>query len=264
MHYAGWPLCTVAAILTVGLDSRSALQEVKVSYHVTPSITVHEPVFLKLSFENGLANPVEIDLGLNSLGSLFMSVTSPTGAMVSADPSRVTRPEGRFEMTKKTLNVGEQYSQQVLLNDWFTFDNVGEYRFEVTFRGSVRTATGEKLAIPSRATSVIRVLPRYEDRLREVCETFLNETRQTQNSDAARDAARALAAVNDPVAVEHLRAAIKSEIFVADVAIAALQRLGTPEAVHVLKETTTDRRRTVVELAEQALAAIRANRRAPQ
>lgn len=252
-----WLVGLLGAMVLTGANTDTRAGDVRLAFDVTSPVTLHEPVLLRLTFENRLPDRIDIDLGKNAIGNLLMSITSPGGSMVGADLSIPTRPEDAFIMAKKVLHSGERYSQEILLNRWFSFDNVGLYRLAVQFRGVVRTAGGEVVCIPSAGSAVIEVRPRDEQRLRTTCEQWLDRLRRSQHADDANHAAQAISSINDPVVVEYLPSVIATEIMVADSAIDALQRLATPEAIRALEDATKDKRRTVVELAERALAAIR-------
>jgi hypothetical protein len=255
----GMALTAVASAIALG--SPAASGDVRVSFDVKPSLTQHEPVILRLTFDNTSPDRIQIDLGRNAVGSLRFSLTPPNRATVTADPSRVTGPGGLFVMATKTVEPGERYFQEVLLNQWFGFEDVGAHRFEVEFRGAVKAGGAEVVAAPRTASWVIEILPRDEQRLREVCEEWLGRVRQRSDWDDAAHAARAISSINDPVVVEYLPAVIATEMMVANYAIDALRQIATPEAVKVLEDATKDRRQTVVELAEAALAEIRARRK---
>jgi hypothetical protein len=155
------------------------------------------------------------------------------------------------------LKPGERYVQRILLNEWFDFGDVGPYSLDIQFVGAGRTASGENITIQPSASLPIVVFPRDAEKLREACNRWLDRLRQTRDGDDAREAAKALASVNDPVAVAYLRGAIKSDMGVFNYPITALMRMATPEAIQVLEEAATDNRSSVVELAEAALAEIR-------
>jgi hypothetical protein len=235
--------------------------DVRLSYRTNPVVTLHEPVFLELTIENGRPDRIEVDLGRNYVGELHLSLRRPRGSTISAEPGRVTGLGGLSVRGNAALNAGERHSQQILLNEWFEFPDVGLYGLDVRFSGVIRAASGETVEVPRTGSLGIEVLPRDEDQLRQVCDALLDRVRQSRESDEARDAARALASINDPIVVQYLPAVIKTEIMVADCAIDALQRLGTDEAIWALEEAAKDKRQTVSELAQSALAAIRAKRK---
>ena len=233
-----------------------AAVQLRSSYRVDSPITLHEPVILEREFDNSTSEAIDLHLGRNSLGGLILSLIRPNGATVTAHPGEGPAIGGPYTMNTIRMKPGEHYVQRILLNEWLDFGDVGSYRLDVRFKGAGRTASGDNVTISRDASVAIMVLPRDGEKLREVCNGWLNQLLQPRDADDAREAAKALASINDPIAVGYLRDVIRSDMSVFNYAITALRRMATPEAIQVLQEATADKRPMVVKLAEAALAEI--------
>jgi hypothetical protein len=198
-----------------GVDVSLALQ--------SSSVTLHEPVVVNLSIHNDLAEEASIDLGYDREGNFEFSIVQPDGSTVR--PPHLPRHNGISRIGKVRLRPAETYWQRLLLNKWYPFSIVGNYRVVLTLATAVGKNSGPLAKAEFSQQLTLEVGERDEKRLESVCEGLTRAAMLT-NADTALDAAKSLSYVEDVVAVPYLARLTRQGPFVVVTKYIALQGLG--------------------------------------
>jgi len=193
-------------------------------------ITQHEPVILKITFDNPSERGVVVNFGYED-EKIDAKIFDPEGAEFSKP-----RPVKSGWNSPDIFSVSPSATSSglVALNRWFDFEKTGSYRIKVTLSPASSAKEPFPYAISNNsATLDLTVLPRDERSLESTCADLLARTEDLQSSAQAMTAARALSRVNDPIAVPYLAAALKSNEF-KGLMIDALSHLRTEKAIEAL------------------------------
>lgn len=194
-------------------------------------VTAHEPVYLKLSVHNRLAERIHFDLGLDRERTVEVVVTDPKGSKIEA----ILPEEGGVHRAGiVVVQPGEDYSQTFLLNQRYQFDNQGDYKVQVTLRGGIWTESGKPVPVASSVLA-LSVAPRDPKRLENVCDRLAKASSGYSNYQALQDAAVSLSYIQDPVAVPYLAKVLSYHNSVSQYAVQGLVRIGSADALQVLK-----------------------------
>lgn len=200
------------AVAFVSLSSPAAPQVfpgINTSYAlVETALTVNEPVLVKFSVENGLAEAVLIDVRLNDHGYGGFRAT-------------IERPDGRTEEGPKrrtdelvsgtTTSVGPfaSFSKVILANKWFDFDVPGRYFLDIETTQPFVTQGGVTLPLPARGRLTIEVGPRDPTKLRQICDDLTRKALNSPSAPEGLEAAEALSKIRDPIAVPFMDQALE-------------------------------------------------------
>ena len=231
---------------------------VNVSYAIAGGdVTLNEPVFLVLSVDNRLPEPVSVDLGMNYDSGFRAKLTRPDGKVVDrsqpvARTSEIVVPGVEFVPPLKT------FAKRLLLNKWFVFDAPGRYALDVELtipilvnpslsadqyvRRELDVARTKPIPVngvaapsPTAGHVELTVRDRNPTHLAALCEEL--QRRAALPGPGRRDAAEALSYVNDPVAVPYLKAMLEGNAN-EDLVIDGLARIGDAAAVEALISQT--------------------------
>jgi hypothetical protein len=188
------------------------------------SFSLHEPIQVALEIRSGSDGSFSLDLGSNAKGSLTFSFVRPDGQRVS---SRLPQPVEDFSVSGTVnLTPGQVYRETLVLNEWNSFDQVGDYQIEVAV-----PAPQEERSAPIG----VRVTPRDPDRLKSACEK-LEATILHAKPDQVREAAHALSFAFDEACVPSLTKVLKESFLGRDDAIQGLAKLRTAAAIAAMVE----------------------------
>ena len=231
---------------------------VNVSYAIVGGdVTLNEPVFLVLSVENHLSEPVSVDLGMNYDSGFRAKLTRPDGKVVdrsrpAARGSEIVVPGVEFVPPLNT------FAKRLLLNKWFVFDAPGRYALDVELtipilvnpslnadqyvtreldvaRTKPILVNGVAAPSPTAGHVEFTVRERNPTHLTALCEEL--QRRAAVLGLGRRDAKEALSYVNDPVAVPYLKAMLGGNAD-QDLVIDGLARVGDAAAVEALISQT--------------------------
>jgi hypothetical protein len=216
-------------------------------------ITQHEPVLLCFRLTNSSGKEVDFGLG-DGYEKVDIRVTDPDGR-VRAKPGRFPPKENESLEFSEAIEAAPHTTTgtSVVLNDWFNFEKVGKYQINVAVPSS-GTPPSASLQIPETSLT-LTVFPRDEESLASACAALVART-GSESADERLAAAGALSRIDDPAAVPFLAQAMKRKS-VADRMIAALARIGTPDALNVLVTASRSSDPEISSLASATLVALK-------
>jgi hypothetical protein len=243
-----------AATVPRKTNAVEATGEVVVAYSPpAQQLTLREPVFVNFTVRNGLDQPVKLDLGQDRKESFRFVVIKPDGARMALPP---WQRNGVSRIGELSVAPREEFTERLLLNEWFDFPVPGRYEVEVSLAMPLRGAGGKALAARTAGRFVLDIGPRDAAELKRVSAALLEQIVKAKSYEDAAAAATALSHVADPVAVPDLEKTLTSGRMVESIAIAGLARVGNEEAARVLISTLHGPDAEVAQLARAALAEI--------
>ncbi len=216
------------------LTARTGLPQgdVKVAFELPETrVTVNEPVYVRLSIENGLGEEVGFIPEKYNNCYFYLSVTEPGGRTLQADT--VWKAE-LLHFGRVSAPAGGRYAQELLVSRWYQFTKPGDYKLVFRPSGPVHTASGDAIPFTPQELT-LTVEPRDPERLQEVCDRLAKAAAGYSNLAALREAADTLSSVQDPAAVPYLARVLAYHNYVSEIALRGLVRIGSAEALEVLK-----------------------------
>lgn len=251
-HFAASALLSGLLIASCGNDSPGEAGMISLEV-VPPSITLHEPVFLRFEAVNNTfdESSIRLDLGAERL-EMFEVELWPDGETWS----RVIRPPSVLHTgAEVVLEPGEVHAETMLLNRLGQIEEPGDYTLKVRFLGSVERLDGSAVEIERTFRLPLEVEPRSEEVLRRIGERLADEA-CGGNLGAALDAAQALGYIEDVAVIPALEKVLKCTFVVQVAAVQGLGRLGTPQAIGALLDAAGSPNDELRELARSELEAI--------
>ena len=200
--------------------------------------TLHEPIYVEFTVENTEDREIKIDLGKNRKGCFLFDVVGPDGTQHN---NLRLQDWGAGSAGVTSVAPGETYRQQVLLNEWFTFTEAGDYNVLGRVDGG------------SPSSLLIRIEPRDEKTLHLVCRDLVQRILQAEGY-RQDEVTRGLSYVEDPVAIPYIASILHASIPSQYLLVRTLQRIGTPDAVEVLISALKSRDEDVRKLARNTLS----------
>ena len=228
-----WLVLLAGALALSGKASArpSGEKPVVVSFTMeSPSVSLHEPVFVDFSVHNDLQQAVAFDLGPNRERNFDFSIVEPNRSTVAVPQ---LQRGGMSVPGKISLPAGETYRQKLLLNQWYQFGRSGDYKIEVTLATAMREDSGVSVDVPRSQEMLLHIGPRDANRLEVVCKRLAREA-TSPDAETALFAARALSYVQDLVAAPYLGRLTREGAFVAvtkQMALQGLARLADAEGL---------------------------------
>jgi hypothetical protein len=185
------------------------------SFEGKPSFTQGQPVVMQLGLGNRTFAPAVFDLGYDREGAFLFKLKLPDGSSIELPQKQIR--EGIALVGKLTVPPQENYSQQIILDDWYKFKDVGTYSISLTIPHNCGP-----MELP------IKITPFDADALNSVCSQLLEKIRQNKHDYAkAADAANVLARVHDPLVVPFLKQALEANSMVDSILVPALAKFST-------------------------------------
>lgn len=189
----------------------------------------HEPILLTLAITNSSYEPMPVSLGYNREGGFIFTVKRPDGS-VKEIPRKISK-ETLTLLANFNVEAQKSYTQQLILNEWYDFNNPGVYEISASLVKGRRQA--ESACLNSRFK--IEITPFDMAQLQQTCSELVETIKQNVHNFAnASDAVKALLAVKSPVIVPFLEQAVKANHAVTSYVISGLEEVGNDEAVKVL------------------------------
>jgi hypothetical protein len=207
-----------------------------------PVAQANAPVYLDVKLQNNARDRLRIYLGQHGKWNYDFTIVEPDGTRTLAPPYRQYGPGPSGNIT---LGPHETRVRRLLLNEWYVFRKPGEYTVSVKLASLLRTTTSTSWQAEFSDKLTLRVEPRNPERLKETCENLAAAAVAPDSPHAgqAAEAAFTLSYVVDPIAVPYLARVLKEGAMAArENAVRGLARVGTADAVEILRSnlTTTD------------------------
>ncbi len=212
------------------------------------TFTLKEPVTARLVIKNDSSQTMAFDLGLNNQQNLRWTASSSGLDKTSQPELKLT---GLGAIGRHRLQPEEEFSHSLILNEWIDFDQPGEYRIELSLTTPIEFDGGTSVAA-ARAGAVVTILPFDSAALSRRCQE-LAQNSLSRNAAVARRAVMALSFADDPLAVPYLRRVLDSSYFGKEIALEALARIGTVEAVDSLIQSLDAADEDIVAIARDQL-----------
>jgi hypothetical protein len=166
-------------------------------------VVLHEPLYLKLAVANRLGEKVTFDLGANRKANLQLVISGIGDSTVSASHPM---EGGLLRLSGVSLEPGETYTQDVLVNEWYQFSKPGPYRIEAKLVNlALKTASGTLLSDQTRSTPMpLEIAPPDPARLAGICQSLLQTALISPSPVQQGEAAFALSYVQDAIAIPYL------------------------------------------------------------
>ena len=199
----------------------SSVEEGPVTFFLTkPTVTLHEPVQVRVQIVNPTSQGVDVDLGDDRLGNFAVVITTPEGKQIQCSP-----PHRGGQTSPGAVHLEPEdgvYSQMLVLNEWFKFDELGIYKIEVRLQSPIHSKDTDLQT--ASFSSYLKVTDRSPKDLTAICQKLLNRIKNSDSYDDATQAALTLSYVEDPVAIPYLKRAVAYPM-VADIATEGLKRI---------------------------------------
>lgn len=211
--------------------------------------TRHEPILLKLVITNSSAEPLPVSLGYDREGAFLFTVRRPDGSVIELPRKQVR--EGLSLVGKFTLAAGQSHTQQLILNEWYDFPEVGVYEIAA----SLAAAKGaDRVCLDARFA--VEITPLDTAQLQQTCSELVETIRRNRNNVAnAFDAAKALLVIKQPLAAPFLEEAFKANGAVDWLMISGLEQIGDKQTLSRIQQQTTNP--DTLELINAALARVK-------
>ena len=138
-----WHCVSLGSLLLLTAGTALAQGGVNIVFELPePSVTANEPVYVRLSIDNGLGEEVGFVPGGYSDSYFDLSVTESGGRTLQAD---TMGHGGLRHVGRVSAPAGGRYAQKLLVSRWYQFTKPGDYKLEFRPSGPVLTASGETI-----------------------------------------------------------------------------------------------------------------------
>jgi hypothetical protein len=198
---------------------------------VSTAIGLHEPVVVEFRVRNDGARPIQFDLGKDRKEVFIIGFSGPDGRK---GKDIQLRREGIGLNGLVSLEVGQSYQGQLLLNEWIDFARPGKYDIEIRLSGPKHSSNDDSTNSTEAFRGTLQILPENLARLESVCASLEERVEGASSYEDAAYAASALGFVRHDVAVPYLERALYAHQLVQITAINGLEKIGSRRAVDVL------------------------------
>ena len=215
-------------------------------------ISQGEPALMKLRVNNMTSADLDLDLGGNGYGNILISLIDPSGKHRDKKPDELK--EGAVFFGNVHLRPGEIYSETLVLNQWFHFQQTGQYHLELRLKSASKI--GAIPLSPGIFSLELNVTPADSQRLVTTCKNLLS---RIQNPGSAQDslaAAAALHFVENPIAVPYWERLLEQSNSHNQIAISSLAAIGNRDAAKALSRILKTSEKEKQSMARAALKSI--------
>jgi hypothetical protein len=228
-------LLTALSISAGMVFAQPATKYVDISFNLISPITLHEPVAVNVAIKNLVSHSISIDLGGGDKTFFHFKTITPFGRQID-----ITN-EGRATAGiwySIHLKPSQTYSQRLLLDELYSFDEPGDYSMSALAK--VPVAEGKvdtpylldknrwAQVVTEKARLSLVILPRNEAALRKRCEALFAKLREAHEYSEIVPIAEELSYVRDPIAIPYISKLIEKQEEWS--ALAGLRRINTDEA----------------------------------
>lgn len=191
------------------------------------TVTLHEPVYLQFRFHNGQNQKTTIYLGKNKVANFKFTITDPAGAR---HPLPFLRTGGMGLIGRISVNPGETYHQEILLNQWYSFSESGKYQIQAQLVESLPAHPELPIRAWSSQEMSLIIQPRNPARLKEVCAQLARAASSPEVGPALKSA-ETLSYIVDLVAVPYLERVAASNDILRGIVLSGLGRIAQAEGL---------------------------------
>src|SRR5215831_16838749 len=223
----------VAALaISFFLSPARGAARVEVFYSLpTHSVSLHEPVVMIFNVRNGSSGIVTLELGQDRKEGFLLEVREPTGTTIQLPQ---LRHEGISTLGTVSIQPGQAFTEELLLNEWYNFREVGSYRVSARLASPISIEGAGNSLQDVSFSGELSIGARDPTRLREICDKLEKQTENATSVEGAQFPARSLSYVQDPVAVPYLARLLSDHTLTYDLAISGLERIGNDAAIEAL------------------------------
>jgi hypothetical protein len=131
-------VCTLLFCLAFS-SGEKAQSLMAITYKGPADLTLHEPIVVQFSIENGSPELARLDLGLDRKENFIIEIGQPDGVRVQA--RQFPMHDGLNRRGRVSVASGDRYQQKLVLNDLSSFDQTGSSRDSFACTGSRRKRT---------------------------------------------------------------------------------------------------------------------------
>ena len=226
----------VVVMLLLALEGTARAQgTVAVTFEIPsePPVQAGGPVFLDLKLQNSSTDTVRVNMGPHAKWNYEFTLVDASGAAREIPPYRQYGPGPKSTVT---LGPHETHTRRLVFNEWYTFRNPGDYTLKVQLTVLLSSSANVSWQKEFFDDIRVQVAPHDAERLKETCARLAATALDPSAGEAAALHSFALSYVTDPVAVPYLARILKEGAPAArENAIRGLARVGTSEAVEILK-----------------------------
>jgi len=232
LAFSGKKLLLAGLLLALGTGCSlaQAIGPVSINLEKT-TVTQGEPVLVDVRVENQSWPALDLDLGGDGKGNVLIGVKMPNGKKVWK-PAPDVRAGVLVFLGGVHLQLGETYSEALVLNEWFRFEEVGTYDVQVNLKAPIRV--GETILPVTSFIQHLEVRAKDPSRLTAACEDLAARVQDRRTAQDAQAAALALSYVDDVVAVRSLERVLRGPPGFEQSAASGLARIGNDDAVAAL------------------------------
>jgi hypothetical protein len=194
------------------------------------SVSLNAPIFFDITVVNRGAETVAVDLGLDRKANLQLTIRNPAGSVIT----RTLGSSGFGRLGVLSLSAQGEFTERLLLNEWYEPHRPGIYRIKVTLLDDSVSANGAAGSFRPSADFSVDVGPRDPDQLELTSKELAELAIAGPTLEKRMEAANALSYVLDPVAVPSLVRVLRQGSLVAHYGVDGLARIGGPEAMAAL------------------------------
>jgi len=236
------------------VDGQAQVTKIDVSYSFARSeVTLHEPVMLNFTVKNHLAQAVNLDLGADRKRNFIFTIKQPDGKTIQLPQ---LRREGTSRIGRVTVDPGQTYTQEILLNEWYEFPISGKYELSARLAKPIQNSAGA-INEPAEFHATLDVQPRDAEHLEQIAAGLAKQVTASSSYEEAAQAALKLSYINDQAAVPYMGKVLSADHMVEPIVIAGLERVGGKEAIQVLTDTSERQQGETAKLALAALERIK-------
>ncbi len=243
-------IALIFMILSISAQSsiaETSIKYVTVSYKFDSPITLHEPVYLNVQFQNQMPYGITFDLGLLSKGAFDLQIDMPNGQQRNYSTKNMAY-DGPEVYSRVYLAPKETTMKRFLMNDWYeqdepyfisTYNLVGNYHIKIKLdlpiikgKTEQRIVTIEREYYHQTEESELdfAILPRNEAVLKQRCDELFSKWQFAPYRDKP-PLFQELSYITDPIAIPYLAKLADKEDYYA---FFGLRRIGTDKAMEAM------------------------------
>jgi len=229
-------VASVIVALSAQLSSGNqvAPSGVDVYFDADSQLVLGEPLIVRSTIRNRSAESVDINLGWNRKGAVRLRLRNPNGNEI--DVPALASSGGVSRTRTVRIDAGSSYSQQYIIDEWISPEQIGTYTVTMTVIASVQGSRGPIVAAYPDNSFVVDVKPRDAATLQRRCGVLAIRATEESHASDRIDAAAALSYFKDPTAVSCIDTVLQKTTMFDSVLARGLMLIGTENARAVLEK----------------------------